>query len=235
MNRFTQLELNRHTLDIYYARTSIFRAVDDASNDMSGTLLDIGCGKMPYREHIMAKSKLSSYVGLDIDAALQYDAKVKPDFFWDGSRMPFEENQFECAMATEVLEHCPDPRIVLSESFRVLKPGGFIFCTIPFLWPLHEVPYDEFRYTPFAMERFLKDAGFINVDIRATGGWHAAMAQMLGLWVKRAPLPTRFKKIAPWFILPVYKKLLKIDSIPEKFYEGTMITGIKLKAYKPVA
>ena len=234
MNRFTRVELHRDNLDIYYARTSIFRAVDDAAKQMQGSLLDIGCGKMPYRDHIMASSKLSSYVGLDIDMALHYDARVKPDFFWDGKRMPFEDNRFDCAMATEVLEHCPDPLIVMNETYRVLKPGGFIFCTIPFLWPLHEVPHDEFRYTPFALRRLLLEAGYERIEIHATGGWHASMAQMLGLWVKRSPLPVRFKRWAPRLIMPIYKKLLKMDRPPIEYFESTMITGLKVMAYKPL-
>ncbi len=233
MNRFIRVNLQRETLDIYFARTSIFQAVDDAAKQMSGALLDIGCGKMPYRDHIMANSNLSAYVGLDIETALEYDARVKPDFFWDGTKMPFEDNRFDCAMATEVLEHCPDPRAVLAESIRVLKPGGFLFCTIPFLWPLHEVPHDEFRYTPFALKRMLEEAGFENVVIKATGGWHAAMAQMLGLWVKRAPLPLRFRRFASFLILPIYKKLLKMDRLPDDFRESTMLTGLKVMAFKP--
>ena len=234
MDRFIRVELRRDNLDIYCIRTAIFRAVDDAAKHMHGTLLDIGCGKMPYKEHIMKTSKLSSYVGLDIDTALQYDAVVKPDFFWDGKQMPFEENHFDCAMATEVLEHCPDPLVVMKETFRVLKPGGFMFGTIPFLWPLHEVPHDEYRYTPFALRRLFQEAGYERIEIHATGGWHASMAQMLGLWMKRSPLPARFKRWAPRILMPIYKKLLKMDRPPSDFSESTMITGLKVMAYKPL-
>jgi len=103
MNAFTQIQLQKETLDIYLVRTSIFKVIQKRASQMNGSLLDIGCGKMPYRDFIMSNSKLTSYVGLDIESALQYDARVKPDFFWDGNRMPFEDNSFDCAMATEVL------------------------------------------------------------------------------------------------------------------------------------
>ena len=235
MNAFTQIQLQKETLDIYLVRTSIFKVIQKRAAQMNGSLLDIGCGKMPYRDFIMSNSKLTSYVGLDIESALQYDARVKPDFFWDGNRMPFEDNSFDCAMATEVLEHCPNPSIVLAEAYRVLRPGGFLFCTVPFLWPLHEVPYDEFRYTPFALKRILDETGFQESEIQALGGWHASMAQMLGLWVKRSPLPKRFKSWAPFFIMPIYKKLLKMDRPPSSFYEGTMVTGLSIMAHKPAA
>jgi SAM-dependent methyltransferase len=198
-----------------------------------GDLLDIGCGKMPYKNYILQNSPVSKYVGLDIEGALEYDAFIKPDFTWDGIKMPFEDDSFETTFATEVLEHYPEPGMVLSETFRVMKSGGCFFFTVPFLWNLHEVPHDEYRYTPFALERLLKEAGFKNINIRATGGWHASMAQMLGLWVRRAPMTNRKRNLLTGIIKPVIKKLIKMDYFSSTgFKEGQMITGLYGAAYK---
>jgi len=84
-----------------------------------------------------------SYLGIDLEGALIYDANIKPDFTWDGKRLPFETNSFDTIISTEVLEHCPEPEVFLYEVFRVLKKGGVFFFTVPFLWNLHEVPHDE--------------------------------------------------------------------------------------------
>ena len=190
-------------------------------------MLDIGCGQMPYKQHIISNSAVSGYTGLDIENARLYNENVTPDFTWDGQTMPFEANVFDCAFGTEVLEHCPEPEIVLKETWRVLKPGGVFFFTVPFLWNLHEVPHDHYRYTPFAIERLLKNSGFGKVEIFATGGWHAAMAQMLGLWVKRAPIRGNRKRVLYLFIYPVYRLLLILSSKENKdFTEGKMITGL---------
>jgi len=56
--------------------------------------LDMGCSKMAYKNYILEHSEISKYVGLDIENALSYDTKVKPDFFWDGKIMPFEDSFF---------------------------------------------------------------------------------------------------------------------------------------------
>ncbi len=56
--------------------------------------------------------------------------------------MPFEDNVFDCAMATEVLEHCAYPEVTLFEVSRVLKKDGLFFFTVPFVWPLHDCPFD---------------------------------------------------------------------------------------------
>lgn len=96
--------------------------------------------------------------------------------------MPFEDNSFDSMMATEVLEHCPDPLLIVQEMKRVLKPGGVLFFTVPFLWNLHEVPHDHYRYTPFALERIFRNCG-MQLELHAHGGWNTSMAQMIGMWI----------------------------------------------------
>ncbi|MEW4925274.1 class I SAM-dependent methyltransferase [Algibacter sp. 2305UL17-15] len=227
MNNFTQIHLKTSNLDIYTIRKTIFSVLKENTNKFSGRLLDIGCGKMPYKSHILEHSDVKEYTGLDIESAIEYDSKVKPNFTWDGKSMPFEDNSFECAFGTEVLEHCPEPEIVLKETFRVLKKGGVFFFTVPFLWNLHEVPHDEYRYTPFSLERHLKNSGFKAIEIKATGGWHASMAQMLGLWVRRSDMSSFKRKNLSKLLKPVISYLLKHDKAHNVvFKEGQMITGL---------
>ena len=182
---------------------------------------------MPYKNYILKNSKVDEYVGLDIETALQYDQEIKPDFTWDGITMPFQDATFDCAIGTEVLEHCPEPEVILKEVYRVLKPDGLFFFTVPFLWNLHEVPNDQYRYTPFSLKRHLEKSGFKQIEIKPTGGWHASMAQMLGLWVRRSPLSTSKRHVLSRICLPIIKYLIKKDR-PENimFSEGQMITGL---------
>lgn len=227
---FCSPELKASCLDTYCVRKSIVRELTSACQEFSGRLLDAGCGKMPYREYILENSKVSDYVGLDLEGAFEYSSERKPHFRWDGVTMPFEDVSFDCAMATEVLEHVPDPHAFLTEVRRILRPEGVLFMTMPFLWPLHETPHDECRYTPFAVHRLLSIAGFKHIEIRALGGWHASLAQMLGLWVRRAPLTSSKKKILSWIALPLVRYLLKKDRIPENFHEQQMVTGLSVLA-----
>lgn len=225
-NKFIGVKLKEASLDIFYVRKSIFEALKECCRDAHGKLLDIGCGKMPYRQYILSNSLVKEYIGLDIEGALIYDQSVKPDYTWNGVDMPFENSQFEYAIATEVLEHCPRPDVVLKETWRVLKPGGVLFFTVPFLWPLHEVPHDAYRYTPWSLERHLRDAGFSVVDIKALGGWHAAMAQMIGLWVRRSGLSSGKKKRLSILFKPIMRYLIKKDRPDVAFKESSMITGL---------
>lgn len=224
-NSFVDIELSSNNIDRYHIRRSIFEVIKNHLKYFHGSLLDVGCGKMPYRDYIKNNSIIKEYVGLDIESALEYDSLIKPDFVWDGDKMPFDDNSFDVALATEVFEHCPNVAIVLDEIYRVLKPEGLLLFTVPFLWPLHEVPNDEHRFTPFALKKQLTNANFMNIDIKATGGWHASMAQMLGLWVKRGINNKRLKKFLSICFKPLIKFLISKDKIPVQFKEGDMCTG----------
>jgi len=227
MDNFVNIKFESNNLDRYVIRKAILESIKDNLAEFSGKFLDVGCGKMPYREYILDNSKVQEYIGLDIETALVYDTQIKPDFYWKGKDMPFRENTFDCAFATEVLEHCPEPETVLKEIFRVLKPGGVLFLTVPFLWNLHEVPNDEYRYTPFSLKRHLRNSGFTEIKIEATGGWHASMAQMIGLWVRRSPMKGNRRKILSAVLKPLIKHLIKLDKAsPVFFTEGQMITGL---------
>lgn len=228
---FIDIPLSRNNIDRYYHRMSIRDALKESLEHLQGKLLDAGCGQMPYRAYILEHSGVTAYTGLDIETAKNYSDEVKPDVTWDGKTMPFADNNFDCVFATEVLEHVPDTLRYLSEIHRVLKPNGTFFFTTPFLWPLHEIPYDEYRFTPYAMERLLREAGFVNSNIQPLGGWNASLAQMLGLWLRRSLMNRYQRRILSIILFPIYKQLIKTDK--KGNFDAKMITGIAGRAFKP--
>jgi SAM-dependent methyltransferase len=218
------------TLDIFAHRRAILGALRSQLRHFNGTVLDIACGFMPYKTLLLAPpSRAERYIGLDLRGGVY----GKPDLEWDGCTIPLGDASIDGALATEVFEHCPDPDAVMREAYRVLKPGALLFLSVPFLWPLHEVPHDEYRYTPFALERHLRDAGFQHITLQALGGWDACLAQMIGLWVRRRAMSPRKRAILSRIALPAIRYLAGRDQPPRTFEESSMITGIAGTAIKP--
>lgn len=226
-DKFINIADHWHNVHLYVIRTCIWNAVQKTAPSFSGHLLDVGCGSKPYRNFLLEKKYITQYTGLDIATALVYENGVGPDITWDGITMPFDDNSFDTIMATEVLEHCPDAHRIINEMKRVLKPGGLLFFTVPFIWNLHEVPHDEYRYTPFALQRIFKECDLEKTELFAHGGWHMSMAQMMGMWVdatKRGNKRRRWAKL----LYPVIKWLMKKDGDKHstEFTEGKMPNGI---------
>lgn len=224
VDNFIDIELSKSNMDIYHARKSIKLFLDENINKYRGLFLDFGCGRMPYREYIIQNSTIEKYIGLDIENQI-YQKESKPDIFWDGKRIPLDDGSIDTVMATEVFEHISDIESALSEIYRVLKPGGVLYFTVPYLWPLHDVPHDEYRYTPFSLQRHLKSVGFSNIVIKPTGGWNAALAQMLGLWIAQLKDPEE-KAYRRGEFFSFYKTLLKSDKSDSAFENNMMITGL---------
>jgi SAM-dependent methyltransferase len=224
-------------LDRYLIRSSILGALLSQREKLIGRLLDVGCGNMPYKKVLLESGggKATEYLGLDL--ANNPVHQNQPDLLWEGEKIPLDSDSVDSALLTEVLEHVPNPDVILTEIMRVLRPGGKLFLTVPFLWPLHEVPYDNYRYTPFALRRHLEESGFTVMELRATGGWDASLAQMIGLWVKRSPLGRVSRRILALLLFPFYLWLLRRDRKrpASKFGEGTMLTGLWGLAEKPVS
>lgn len=231
MDRFIDIELSEETIDVYYIRTAIKRAIEASLGDFNGTFVDLGCGNMPYRDFILDHSDVEQYIGIDIEHPNYHQYRL-PDKLWDGETLPLANSSIDVVMATEVFEHVPDIQVVLTEIYRVLKPNGLLFFTVPFLWPLHDAPFDEYRYTPYALQRHLNLGGFVNIDIKPSGGWNASMAQMLGLWINRASKSIIERKERQKKYFPLYKELIDLDVPDNSFGKSSMITGLIGKAYK---
>ena len=229
---FNPSEISLNNIDRYYIKKSLFQYVSGKCCVFKGNLLDVGCGEMPYRNYILENSSLQSYSGVDLIGGRIYRNDIKPDFYWDGIRLPFPDETYDSAMATEVLEHCPDPQITLCEIFRVLKPGSPLILTVPFIWPTHESPFDYYRYTPFGLKYQLDMAGFENVEVSCLGGWDASLAQVLGLWLKRRKMSKSNQKWLFFILKPVIQFLLKKDRILNTNSDQNLITSLGAIAWK---
>ncbi|MCG3205117.1 MAG: Ubiquinone biosynthesis O-methyltransferase [Elusimicrobia bacterium] len=99
-----------------------------------GKILDVGCGS----GNLLEKLNGDRLVGIDLSDTLLNQArerlKDKPNcelIKADIERLPFERGLFDCVICSEVLEHVENPKLVIDEMFRVIKPQGLIVITVP--------------------------------------------------------------------------------------------------------
>lgn len=221
-------------MDVYFPLTQKRDLIKRVSKEYfkNESILDLGCGTMPYKKIIMDNCQVVKYVGVDIENPI-YQKAEKPDLFWNGFEIPVESSSFDNAILIEVLEHMPKPDNTIKELGRVLKKDGNLLITVPFLWTLHDVPNDEYRYTPFSLKRMLIENGFEIVKLESFNNWHGSMASMLALYARRG-CPAKYRKLFSRLTLPAVKFLMKKDENSKKdnFSEGQMITGIWCLARK---
>ena len=83
-----------------------------------------------------------------------------PDIVGDIHALPFEDNSQDALICIAVLEHVEDPALAVREMYRTLKPGGFCFIYVPFLYyyHAHKGYYKDFwRFTKDGLEHLTKD------------------------------------------------------------------------------
>lgn len=177
--------LGRHVLH-FEALTR--RAVDGLAAGLpeGALVLDAGAGEGQYAGYF-ARHK---YIGVDLavgDAEWDYS---RLDAVADLTALPFRAQSFDACLNIVTLEHVRDPRTVLREIHRVLKPGGKLLAVVPHEWEVHQAPHDYFRYTRYGIELLLKEAGFEDLKIEPAGGYFRLLARRLlnGLQFFPAPL-----------------------------------------------
>lgn len=144
-------------------------------------LLDLGCGVKPFR-HIYDQHAVKS-VGIDVAQSPHGTNFV--DIVYDGRTIPFEKNQFDIVFCSEVMEHVPDPVHFLSEINRVMEMNGKLIMTTPFMVPLHEEPYDFYRYTKYGIRELLTRSGFEVEEIQPFSDYFGViLAFCLQLYLK---------------------------------------------------
>jgi SAM-dependent methyltransferase len=135
---------------------------------VSGNVLEIGKGHVGTRAshwRFLDEKAMTKIVTVDIQEEL------KPDVVADVCKgLPLADASFDTVMAFNLFEHLSAPEKAAAEMARVLKPGGRLIGSVPFMVGVHADPYDFRRFTRYALEALFKDAGFKGISIRAIGG-----------------------------------------------------------------
>lgn len=110
-----------------------------------------------------------------------------PDIFGDACMLPLKSESMDVALLLEVIEHIPEYKQVLDEIHRVLKPGGTLYISVPFVYPIHDAPQDFQRFTLYGIKLQLKEHHFESVVSIQHGNSFITAIQMLNLAILEIP------------------------------------------------
>ena len=218
---------------VYIIRNGLYKAISNIAPNITGNVLDFGCGSKPYESLFV---NANSYVGVDIEVSGHNHKDSKVDYFYDGKILPFNDAIFDAIVCFEVFEHVFNIEEVLAEIHRVLKPNGQLLISIPFAWDEHEIPYDFARYTSFGITHILNKNNFEVVKLSKTTTYILAVFQMLIAYLCQYALPKgrltgRISQLIVIFPLNVLALLL--NALLPKRYEyfcNNVVLATKVEA-----
>lgn len=119
---------------IFERGMSVTKALTAAfpQNESEKIIIDIGSG-IKHGGHEIIGIDRHPYSGVDVVA--------------DAVNLPFKDKSIDMVFCISLLEHVSEPEKALAEIIRVLKPGGYFYCAVPFMYPFHSAPSDYIRFT----------------------------------------------------------------------------------------
>lgn len=143
-----------------------------------GWILDCGAGKHNvYRDNVVYL-EIAPYESTDVLAVAE--------------ELPFEDNVFDAVICLNVLEHVKYPFTAAEELARVLKPGGKLYCVVPFLQPVHAFPNHFYNMTSQGLQNLFENHLTIDkADVLISGHPIMSLTWILRNWMMALDGQTR--------------------------------------------
>lgn len=155
-------QLRNHTLEAIQTLTA---------NNQNVSLVDFGCGDMPYRSII--EPMVNKYMGVDLKTNPLADHFINHD-----SKTTLPDSSADIVLSNQVLEHVDSPQGYLQEAMRILKPGGHIILTTHGYWYYHPTPNDYWRWTSAGLKKIIEHEGYSIQSFKGIMGLAASGIQL---------------------------------------------------------
>ena len=188
-------------------------------------------GQFDIEREVAARNLRVTYINLD--------PATGPDIVADACAIPLPDHSLDCVLLAEIIEHLPDPACALGEAARLLRPGGLLLATAPFLYPIHPDPIDVGRYTPHWWQTTLEGLGFGSVEIEPQGRYFSVLVDMLRAWAcwaeQTGAWPPGIRQPAMGFLTWARETAAALDddhAMTRHEFFGSFTTGFGVRAIK---
>lgn len=175
--------------------------------DIVGLVLDVGAADRWIEATL---HPFARYVAIDHPGTAIQHYGTRPDVFADAAFLPLPSSSVDAVVCLETLEHVDDLERSFAEIARVLKPGGGrAFLSMPFLYPVHDAPFDHTRLTEYGWAKQLERAGLVPISILPRGtafdvaGVAACLALVAPIAGRSLPVALAMAVVASPFVLAV--------------------------------
>lgn len=204
---------------------------------LRGRIVNVGSG--PNLDWLVIP-ETSQHIAVDYPETGARLYGARPHIWGDAQQLPLASNCSDTVLLLEVAEHLPHPDKAFKECVRILKPGGQLVVSTPFLYPEHDLPYDYHRWTSAGLESALAGNGLRVQQLRTLGTplqtagmlLCIAFAKLILDWLeRRSPLLV----LAPAVILLIPLMNLTCEFLGRAMVpSGFMAKGLLAVAEKPL-
>ena len=169
-------------------------------------VLDVGGRIQPYRS--LLPMRLSRYVAVDLRGTPLVHVVARAE------QLPLANDHFDVAFCTQVLQYIPDPRLVIAETYRVLKPGGFLLLSVPSALP-RDSDEECWRFLPEGLRELL--GAFAHVELEPEGGSVAGFFRTINVCLN---IFARYRAIRSLFRYSIYPMVNLSGAMLEQLANG---------------
>lgn len=161
-------------------RPAVFEFARDVAEsfELAEPLVEIGARAAAGQEDVAdlrAVFNASEHIGCDIQEGPGVD-RIE-----DVHHLTFADNSVGTVICLETLEHVADPLRAVQEMHRVLKPGGLLAISSLMFFPIHEHPWDYWRFTPEGFDLLLSP---FETRLVVAQGWELMPDGVFGVGIK---------------------------------------------------
>jgi len=154
-------------------RRLLDRALAEQADVIRGVVLEVGAGRHAWRGRFVPPvERTLGWWSLDLST------RVRPHLVGDVQALPLRPASVDTVVSLEVLEYVARPAVALAEMHRVLRPGGHLLISVPFVHRM-DGPSDRWRFSEHSLREALGAAGFGVVALQAQGHALTAAAHLI--------------------------------------------------------
>ncbi len=186
MKKFWDLYTNKigHTIlhPQFLILKDINNAIKIAASKRSTVVVDLGAGDQRYKNKIEENN--NKYIPVDLKKPINKD--VSDHIVADISKkIPLKNSFADTVTLFQVLQYIADPKKTFKEIYRILKKGGRVIATSPFMYPIHDKPHDRIRHTKENLIVLFKESGFRNIKIVSNNSFIAFLGLSINIYMIR--------------------------------------------------